>query len=178
MSASNHAPTSAHALNFLFQETDKTYSLRINNQTPIALGTLPETDNALYRAGFDRSRRAAEADVQIEIRFLFRGQENIDRRAGNTLAGAIFGAAMGAAVGAIAGDAGTGAAIGATAGGISGLSAPATDFVVEAHLTLAGTNGRFCHQLINFNVTVSDPTNAPIIIDKEIANIFNNTIGL
>lgn len=174
-SAGYAAPVSA--LNFKFNQSDQTFLLLVDNNTPLALSALPESEDMLARRGFEEVLRASDADVQITVSFNLRGQENSGRRVGNTLGGALFGAAAGALLGALAGDPARGAAIGAVAGGASGAVQPARDFVVEAKICMTGTGGRQCQEYFEFNITRAGPENGPVLIDQNIASILARTMA-
>jgi hypothetical protein len=169
-------PVPPNTLNFKFINKDKTFALRTDNNTPLNLDTLPATEEILYKSGLDPAKKRQVADIQLDLSFRYRIQENPGLRAGNALGGALIGTAIGAVIGAIAGDPAGGAAVGAATGGLAGAVAPAGSNTVEVNLCLAGKNGRLCQSSFNIDVTNIDQYEIASYIDQQIANLMNRTM--
>lgn len=154
---------------------DKNYTLQVDDRTPFGLFELPHTRDTLYNKGYDEVRRQNRADFTINVSFTPGVQDNPDRRAANTVGGALGGAALGAIIGAATGSPGTGAAIGAASGGALGLVAPASSPLVRIDLNVYDFNSGLTESTSRtVDISHVPPPGVHSFIDSEVSRMLQN----
>jgi hypothetical protein len=157
---------------------DQYYTMRIDDRTPFGLQHLPQAADVLYGKGYDEVRRQNRADFTIDIAFFADYQDNPERRAGQTVGGALAGAATGAIIGGALGHPGRGAAIGAASGGALGLVAPASTPLVRIDIRIYSLNDRSSSQR-SATVDLSNvpPYDVQRVIDMQVSRMLQSLPG-
>lgn len=151
---------------------DRFYVLQVNDQTPFGVRDLPRTDDVLFNKGYDKVRRERKADFAIDVGLTAMHAENPERRAGQTVGGALLGAAAGAAIGGALGDPGQGAAIGAASGGVLGFAAPAGTTLVRIDLRVYSySEGRDYNKSATIDLASVPPQDVHVVIDNEVSRM-------
>jgi hypothetical protein len=154
---------------------DQYYTLRVDDRTPFGLHQLPQAMDLLYGKGYDEVKREKEADFSIDVAFSADFQENPERRAAQTLGGALAGAATGAIIGGALGDPGRGAAIGAASGGALGLVSPASSPLVRININIYSLNERLSSQRsATVDLTNVPPPDVQRVIDMQVSRMLQS----
>jgi len=151
---------------------DRFYVLQVEDGTPFGVRNLPRTDDMLFNKGYDKVRRERKADFAIDVGLTAMHAESPERRAGQTVGGALLGAAAGAAIGGALGDPGQGAAIGAASGGVLGFAAPAGTTLIRVDLRVYSySDSREYNKSATIDLAGVPPQDVHAVIDNEVSRM-------
>lgn len=165
-------PLAGSPSNLTVGVNDQNFVMQIVDHTSIGIRRLPQAERLLYDKGYDRVRRERDADFALDIAVSIGVIDNPDKRAAQTLGGALAGAAAGAIIGGAVGDPGPGAAIGAAGGGVLGLAAPAATGVARIDINIQSfTERRNSFATATVDLARVPPPDVYRVIDGEIARM-------